>query len=175
MYYLTIGYPLGAEIIEERQVYQISFKSGTVSLIPLEYRIWSRFLLGAYAQDVERTLSEQDRMGFEPTMNKLLQAGILLALPEGNFSGIRDLKFLRQGMGVGLDFQVNAYCVVFREKIQLSPIDYHVWKEADGEISYGEVERRILLKYQIPAFQIQKTVIGLCRRGLLLAVNRKDR
>lgn len=174
MYYLTAGYPLGAEIVGDRQVYQVSFQSKTVNLIPLEYRIWCKFLLGAYEKDVQKTLPEADLNGYAPTMSKLLQTGLLIALPDGDFSGMRALKFLRQGIGVGLDFQVNARCVVFREKIQLTALEYDVWKEADGIVTYGEIERRVILKYQLPAFEVQRTAIGLCRRGLILAVNRKE-
>ena len=173
MYYLTIGYPLGAEIVEGRQTYGVSLKSRTVRLIPLEYRIWSKFLLGAYEDDVKKTLSDQDRTGLVPTMNKLLQTGMLIAFPDGEFSGMRELIFLRQGMGIGLDMRVKAYCVEFRGKIQLSEIEYDVWKKADGEITYGELERRMLLKHQNSVFEIQGIVIGLCRRGLLLSINKE--
>ena len=72
MYYLTVGYPLGAEIIEDRMVSQVSFQSRIVRLIPLEYRIWSKFLLGAYENDVKNTLSKEDLNGYAPTMNKLI-------------------------------------------------------------------------------------------------------
>lgn len=174
IYYLTTGYPLGAEIIEDRQVFQISFHSRIINLIPLEYRIWSKFLLGAYENDVRKTLTAADLNGFAPTMNKLIQTGLLAVFPDGNFSGMRILKFSRQGIGMGIDFQLNAHYVMFREKLKLSALEYDVWKEADGVITYAEVERRVVLKYQIPVFEVQKTVIGLCRRGLLLAVNREE-
>ena len=65
MYYLTVGYPLGAEIIEDRMVSQVSFQSRIVRLIPLEYRIWSKFLLGAYENDVKNTLSSLIRLTYD--------------------------------------------------------------------------------------------------------------
>ena len=52
MYYLTVGYPLGSDIVENRLVFQVSLRKQTVQLIPLEYRIWGRFLLGAYGEEV---------------------------------------------------------------------------------------------------------------------------
>ena len=175
MYYLTVGYPLGAEIIEDRMVSQVSFQSRVVRLIPLEYRIWSKFLLGAYENDVKNTLSKEDLNGYAPTMNKLIQTGLLAALSDGDFSGMETLIFLRQGIGSGIDLQLNAYCVTFRGKIQLSALEYDVWKEADGVITYDELERRVVSKYQLPYFEVRKTAAGLCRRGLLLAVNREER
>lgn len=175
MYYLTVGYPLGAEIVENRMVSQVSFQSVVVNLIPLEYRIWSKFLLGAYETDVKKTLSEADLNGFAPTMNKLLQTGLLAGFPDGDFSGMRELIFLRQGIGTGLDLQSNVHCVVFRGKIELSVLEYDVWKSADGMVQYAELEKKVGLKHQLSCAEVQKTVIELCRRGLLLAVNREER
>ena len=54
MYYLTVGYPLGSDIVENRLVFQVSLRKQAVQLIPLEYRIWGRFLLGAYGEEVEK-------------------------------------------------------------------------------------------------------------------------
>lgn len=175
MYYLTVGYPLGAEIIDNRMVSQVSFQSAAVNLIPLEYRIWSKFLLGAYENDVKKTLSEADRNGFAPTMNKLLQTGLLIGFPDGDFSGMRELRFLRQGIGAGLDLQLNVHRVVFRGKAELSALEYDVWKEADGILPFAEQERRVALKHACSGFEVKETAVRLCRRGLLLAVNREER
>ena len=171
MYYLTIGYPLGAEIIDNRQIYQISLNSKTIRLLPIEYRIWSRFLLGAQDEEVERTLSEQDQYGFAPTMNKLLQAGMLHPL-SGDFSEMKDLIFLRQGIGAGLDFETNTYNIVFCNIIQLNFLEYSIWKEANGVIAFEELERRLILKYKYSVENIRNTVVGLCRRGILISINR---
>ena len=175
MYYLTVGYPLGSDIVENRLVFQVSLKKQTVQLIPLEYRIWGRFLLGAYGEEVEKSLPEADLRGFSPTMNKLIQTGLLASFPDGDYAQMKPLKFMRQGIGEGLDLQTNAYSVMFRGKVELSPLEYDVWREADGEISYREIERRVILKRRIPAFEAETSVFGLCRRGLLLAVNREER
>ncbi len=108
-------------------------------------------------------------------MNKLIQTGLLASFPDGDYAQMKPLKFMRQGIGEGLDLQTNAYSVMFRGKVELSPLEYDVWREADGEISYREIERRVILKRRIPAFEAEKSVFGLCRRGLLLAVNREER
>ena len=175
MYCLTVGYPLGAEIIDNRQVFQVSLNSRTIRLLPVEYRIWSRFLLGAYDNDVFKTLSEQDRNGFVPTMNKLVQVGLLAVLQDDNYSEMPMLKFLRQGIGIGFEFETNTYNVMFREKVQLTSLEYAVWKEADGLLSYREIERRIVLKYQCPVLEVQNTLVRLCRRGLVISVNKEER
>lgn len=175
MYYLTVGYPLGADIVENRQVFQVSLRNRAVSLIPLEYRIWGRYLLGAYEEEVEKSLPEADLRGFAPTMNKLIQTGLLAGFPDGDYTNMRPLKFLRQGIGEGLDLQTNSYQVVFRGRIALPPLEYDVWREADGENSYREIERRVILKRRNPRFEVERAVFSLCRQGLLLAVNREER
>lgn len=175
MYYLTVGYPLGMDIFEERQVYQISLRSTIINLIPLEHRIWSRFLLGAYENDVKKTLSEVDQKCFDITMKKLLHINMLVAVGEEQCSGLRGVKFLRQGIGVGVDLEKNIYEVLFREKIELTSLEYSVWKEADGNLTYENLEQKVASKCRKSFSEIQKTVIELCRRGMILAVNYEER
>lgn len=168
MYYLTIGYPLGSEIIDKRQVYQVSLNSKTIRLLPIEYRIWSRFLLGADDEEVASTLSEQDQYGFVPTINKLLHVGMLQPI-----SDLRKVQFMRQGIGVGFDHKAKVYEVLFCDKLKLSKMEYAVWKEADGLLPYTVIARRINIKYGYSIDEIEKTIITLCRRGLVIAINRE--
>ncbi len=170
MYYLTIGYPLGSEIINKRQVYQVSLNSKTIRLLPIEYRIWSRFLLGADDEEVVCTLSEQNQYGFVPTINKLLHVGMLQPI-----SDLKEVKFMRQGIGIGFEHSANKYEVLFCNKLALSMLEYAIWKEADGLITYSEIVRRITIKYGYLIDEIEKTLINLCRRGLVIAINKEER
>lgn len=168
MYYLTIGYPLGSEIINNRQVYQVSLNSRIFRLLPIEYRIWSRFLLGADDTEVESTLSEQDQYGFVPTLNKLLHAGLLQPI-----SNLRKLKFMRQGIGVGFNPETKVFEIIFGDKLILSANEYAIWKEADGVITYNEIARRINIKLGYSIDEIRKILINLCRKGLVIAINQE--
>lgn len=173
MYCLTVGYPLGSEIIENRLMYQVSINNHTLRLLPIEYRIWSRFLLGADEKEVEKTLSEQDQDGFIPTINKLFHVGMLQRLST-DFSEMKKLIFLRQGIGVGQDLEQNVYHIVFRDTIPLDYCEYAVWKEANGSISFGELEKRLILRYKFTVEEVRNTTLKLCRKGILITVNREE-
>lgn len=173
VYCLTVGYPLGLEIIENRLMYQVSINNRTIRLLPIEYRIWSRFLLGADEKEVEKTLSEQDHDGFIPTINKLFHVGLLQRL-SADFSEMKKLIFFRQGIGIGQDLEQKVYHIVFRDTISLDYCEYAVWKEANGSISFGELEQRLILKYKFTVEEIRNTTLKLCRKGILITVNREE-
>jgi len=173
MYCLTIGYPLGSEIVNNRQICQVSVNSRIMQLQPMEYHIWGSFLLGAYIEDVEKTLSGQELLVLAPTINKLVENGMLIGFPDHDFSEMKSLIFMRLGVGDGFNSTTGTYRVLFKDHVSLNAFEYDVWRQADGSLTYKEIEQRMTYKYNNHVSKVKETIFRLCRMGLLIAINRK--
>jgi hypothetical protein len=135
--------------------------------------IWGRFLLGAYVDDVENTLTEQEQPYLAPIIQKLVQNGLLIGFPEGDFAEMNSLIFMRQGIGIGCDGDSSEYQIMFKDAVSVNAFSYDVWRQADGCLTYAEIEQRMVYKYKCQPVKIQETIFKLWRKGLLLALNRK--
>lgn len=174
MYYLTVGYPIGTKIEENRQIFQVSIKGEFKKLTPLEFRVWKMFLLGGYKEEIQKNMQGVAADLFFNTVMKLVLTGLLEELNDSDFKDLGKLKFMRQGIGLGLNFDDNQYYVLFRDELPISKLEYEVWSLMDGSMPFADIEKKVMEQERASNLLVRAACLKLCNKGLTLALNRDE-
>lgn len=174
MYYLTVGYPIGTKVEDNRQIFQVSLRGELKKLTPIEFRVWKMFLLGGYKEEIQKNMPGVAEDLFFNTVMKLVLQGLLEELNDSDFKDLGKLKFMRQGIGLGFNFDDNEYYVLFRNELPISKLEYEVWSLMDGSMPFSEIEKNVMVQEKASNLLVRAACLKLCNKGLTLALNRNE-